>query len=406
MKSPKIVFVLGSLFLGCILFLLVVEDGTSISRGFWQRERASNHSSTAATKKQRTTFPMYRQNSKLSGRVKSIGGKFKKAWSFQGKSAFHAACALSENSVFCVDGKGTLYCLSRQDGKKSWQLELGARVAGEPLLLGEKGKEHLYLATTKGRYLSVESVSGKILWQKKIDDKISAGMSFYLAHGETFLLLSCHDGYLYSLAAETGETQWKADAGEPVNATPALVDETIIFGCCDGKLRFVSTEGKEIRKVELGSYLPSSPAIEGVVVYTATHGGKVVALKAIDGQKVWTFTDKRAEDFLAPPAISKDYVVVADQRGNLFVIEKKKGSLVRMLTLSGDVSSEPVVDHEKVVIADKDGFVHCFALSTGKELWKLSLGSSVIAPLTLCDEELYVGDKDGFLTQYLGDSSE
>ncbi len=398
MTFVKVVFLFGLVALGCSLFYLLPESNN--------QPAVAQKKGVQRTSGPKTSWPMYRQKRKLSGRVKHIPSAFKKAWHFQGKSTFRASAILSQREVFCADNKGNLYCLLRENGTLLWSIKLDGPVTAEPLFIGSSKGGRLFIGTSRGQLRAVDVKSGKTLWQKSYEDKISAGCSFYRNGDKTYVLLSCHDGFLYSLLSTDGSLAWKVDVGEPVNATPAVEDGTIVFGCCDGKLRFVSTEGKEVRRMSLGSYLPSSPAIDDGVVYATTHDGLLIAIDLKSGKKLWTFSDERVEDFFAPPAIGDSTVVAVDKRGNVFIIDKSKGGLLKMFTLSGDVSSEPLVDRNSLLIGDKDGALYCFSLVSGKEPWKLNLGSPILAPLTLCDWELYVGDKDGFLTLYQGGTSE
>ena len=396
--TAKLVFTIGTIALVAALYFLFFH--------IEPKELANGKKSSATALKKRTMWPMYRKERVLAGRVKKIPQKLQKGWSFKASAAFRAGVVLSKTHLFCADGKGNLFCLSRQDGKKRWQRALGSRVTAEPLLLLSDGQGYLCVGTNGGTYFCVATESGKILWQKEFEDKISGGSSFYKDEEKIYLLLPCHDGFLYSLLLNDGSMVWKVDAQEPVNATPALADGRIIFGCCDGKLRFVSTLGKKSEPVDLGSYLPSSPAVDGAVVYVASHGGQLFAVHISSAKKLWSFTHNEVVEFFGPPAISKKHLAAIDKRGNLFLVNKTDGALARKITLDGDIASEPLVDDESVIIGDRDGNIYCYQLKNGEKAWQISSGSSILAPLTLCDDELYVADKDGFVTQYFGVKSE
>jgi outer membrane protein assembly factor BamB len=161
----------------------------------------------------------------------------------------------------------------------------------------------------------------------------------------------------------------------------------------------------------------STPATDGVKVYVASTDGKVMALDAAGGRKLWTYDvpgAKPGELNTSSPKVD-DSFVYAIFEDTLYAIDKQTGELkwqrkvgpiwtaeavcitggrvfvggyenaVALNAQDGSVLWEapvpglrsPVADGSHIYIACRDARVRCLDSSSGKLLWSIKLGFSL-----------------------------
>jgi len=108
------------------------------------------------------------------------------------------------------------------------------------------------------------------------------------------------------------------------------------------------------------------------MVLMGTARGEVIALSAADGSELWR--SAVGAEVLAPPAVSRDAVLVQTIDGRLQALEQDTGKLrwsydnqVPVLTLRG--TSTPVVDQEVVYAGFANGVLVALRAGNGEPIW-------------------------------------
>ncbi len=92
--------------------------------------------------------------------------------------------------------------------------------------------------------------------------------------------------------------------------------------------------GKEIKKIEVGSYIGNNIAADQGVAYVAHYGNKVAAFALGDGRQLWEFGE-RDFPFYAAPAVSGNWVIAGSRDKRVYGIDRAKGEREMGLSHAG-----------------------------------------------------------------------
>ncbi|MGB1581230.1 MAG: outer membrane protein assembly factor BamB, partial [Nevskiales bacterium] len=103
------------------------------------------------------------------------------------------------------------------------------------------------------------------------------------------------------------------------------------------------------------------------VVFAADEDGKVVALSADKGKRLWRVdVDKPLS---AGPGLAGDMVLVGTHDGEVLALDRRDGSQRWAIQLSGEVLAPPGGDGNIVVVRCFDGRIYGLAADSGQRLW-------------------------------------
>ncbi|MEE8118165.1 MAG: outer membrane protein assembly factor BamB, partial [Gammaproteobacteria bacterium] len=136
------------------------------------------------------------------------------------------------------------------------------------------------------------------------------------------------------------------------------------------------------------------PAVSASRVFAASADGKVVALQADNGRKIWEqkvksfYSKKEARNAFAEDVdvitggvgVGKDIIVVGTAAGELVALNQSDGSLAWRTRTSSEVLAPPQVDDDLVVAHTIDGKVGGYDSLDGERRW---IYSTSIPSLTL-----------------------
>ncbi|NLD35056.1 MAG: PQQ-binding-like beta-propeller repeat protein [Clostridiales bacterium] len=197
-------------------------------------------------------------------------------------------------------------------------------------------------------------------------------------------------GLLKCVDSDSMLTQWVFDTGDNTDASPALgFDEDGSLGLYTGTTVFTRTRragnafirridaltGREVWKVEVPAKfqdrelggVKASPvvgqnALSDLVIFTVnlTGDGKTATMLALDkqtGDEVWRH-ELAAPTVSSPVAVytasGEGYIVQADGKGVLSLLNGRTGEVLYTLDLEGDIDASPAVYNDVLVIGTSD----------------------------------------------------
>ena len=201
----------------------------------------------------------------------------------------------------------------------------------------------------------------------------------YLYTADTYGILQCID-------TNTMKAVWAIDAGDNTDAAIALdFDENGDLGLYTGNTaysrlknnkpvtlrRLDALTGDEIWKYEIkcvyskdqDSGLKASPLIgqnglSDLVIFTVNMAGSsktatMLAMNKITGQVIWQ-RELEANAISSPVAVynkdGKGWIIQADQKGRLYLLDGLTGQVKNTLALGGEVQASPAVYNDMLVI--------------------------------------------------------
>lgn len=117
------------------------------------------------------------------------------------------------------------------------------------------------------------------------DDRVAATAGFWgtAALYEDVVINSTNGGKLLALDRQTGEERWSIELTGPTWQSPVVVEDTLIYGDCDGVLRAYDVSDTTaappmLWEVRLGGCIEATPAVWDGRIYVGTRAGRIFAL--------------------------------------------------------------------------------------------------------------------------------
>jgi outer membrane protein assembly factor BamB len=245
--------------------------------------------------------------------------------------------------------------------EEHWHSEVS--YSGLNLLRPALTSDAVYGASAKGDLARFDRTNGKQVWSIKTGITISGGVG----SGEGLVLIGSDKGDVLAYD-ENGKLRWKSKVPSEVLSVPQVAAGVVIVRSGDGRIAALgAADGKR-----LWLYERSTPAlvvrshagitVQRGVAFAGFAGGKLVALKISDGSVLWE-------------------VAVSQPRGNT--------ELERI----SDITSDPVADDEQVCAIAFQGRVACYNVAQGSPLWNRDISSD--KGMMLLRKYLYISDAKG-----------
>ena len=245
--------------------------------------------------------------------------------------------------------------------EERWHGEVGG--SGLSLLRPALTSDAVYGASAKGVLVRLDRTTGKQVWRIKTGITVSGGVG----SGEGLVLIGSNKGEVLAYG-EDGKLRWSSKVPSEVLSVPQVAAGVVMVRSGDGRIAALdASDGKR-----LWLYERSTPAlvvrshagvtIQRGVAFAGFAGGKLVALNIADGLVLWEVT-------------------VSQPRGNT--------ELERI----SDITSNPVVDDEEVCAIAFQGRVACFDVAQGSPLWNRDISSD--KGMMLLRKYLYISDAKG-----------
>lgn len=161
-----------------------------------------------------------------------------------------------------------------------------------------------------------------------------------------------------------------------------------------------------VRQLDAGAW--ASPAAFAGTLYVATVDGRVHALRAADGELLWSWLG--TSPLYGQPLATEDSVYLVDSSNTLVALNRLDGHL-RWQTPLHDAgrpppstadptfnhrAASPVIDSKGILyVGSADQGLYAIRARNGRVVWRHEAGAPIYAPATLAGDRLLVGCFDG-----------
>lgn len=163
----------------------------------------------------------------------------------------------------------------------------------------------------------------------------------------------------------------------------------------------------------LGAPVWASPAVSDGIVYVAATDGRVHALRAADGEPVWTWSGPHP--FYGDALVTTDALYLVDEQSHLVALARADGTLLWRLELhQTDPASSvatpppnetfnhrtptPVIDTRGILyVGSTDRHLYAINAKSGRIVWRHATPAPLYAPVTLRGDDLIAACYDGTL---------
>ena len=327
-------------------------------------------------------WPLFRGNAGLSGYTPArLPDKPALLWSYRSEARAASSPVVYNQTAYWCDKRGQVYGVDIY-GNRCFAYDFATAVEAAPMIRDSA----LYIGRIDG-FLSALSLAGQdTLWNFETFGQISASPNMGSFEGRQAVVVGSYDNYLYCIDRENGQQIRRFESGYYINGAVALLqDNYFISGGCDAWLRIIDgSSGLPSDSLELDTYIPASPAIEGEYCYIADHSGNVYEIVIRNGKIIRSAKIVRATDdsgaFVSVPALSAHTLFVLSDDRRLYAIDRATGA-VRWKYLQKGASGEssPVVCGDKVVSCSRSGVVSLLDAAKGELLWEYDTGEQITA---------------------------
>ena len=299
-----------------------------------------------------------------NGRVTKIeASSGKRQWqAVLKKEKITAGVSVGGGLVLVATDQGVVYALNQSDGGIAWQAKLSSEILAAPVY----GSDIVVARTGDGKVYGLSPFNGEIQWtiSRQLPKLTLRGDSKPLIfQGVVFTGFS--DGTLAALEAKSGRALWDFPISFPrgtneidrladVDTDPLLVGEFIYVSSYQEITHALNISEQRIAwSVDVSSFHPL--AYDAAYLYISDKQGVVHQVDRGDGRKAWSQEGLRVFSVSAPVSLGP-YVLVADGKGLLYVMNKSDGSYAGRHKLGADtILGAPLVDSDTFIFIDSSG---------------------------------------------------
>ncbi len=280
----------------------------------------------------------------------------------------------------------------------------------------------VYVATGFGRVTALDAATGRVRWVQALQ---AAGTSApTVANGVVHVV--SRNSRAWAIEADSGRVRWvfsgiPAVAGFAGGAGAAVAPGSVIFPFPSGEVVSVFAEGGLERwsTIVAGARLGAAagrattdiggdPVVEGGVVYVGNVSGRIVALDAESGTRLWTATEGTTGGLW----LAGGSLFTVSDISELVRIDAGSGETVWRVPLPASVKGSwprravriahygPVVAGGRVIVASSDGLIRFFDPASGAPAGGLALPGGAASAPVVAGGVLYVVDRDGTLRAF------
>jgi outer membrane protein assembly factor BamB len=256
---------------------------------------------------------------------------------------------------------------------------------------------HLYYADGGGRVYAVSTATGSRDWQydARRGSAATPAVGPY-AHGTVYAAFLnplgsrgkvAADGAVVALAAGTGRVRWSAHVGAS-ETSPLLAEGRVFVGGWDGKVSALdAASGRRLWTFRTGGAVKGGLAAAGGLVYAGSYDGHVYALAAATGRPVWRASGSPQlfghGTFYATPVVAYGRVYVGSTDGRMYSFGARSGKLRWSHHTGGYVYGSAAVWHRLVLVGSYDHRFYAFDAATGAERWSFEADGPISGSATV-----------------------
>ncbi len=329
----------------------------------------------------------------------------------------------ADGRIFTLDSTAGLTAVA-STGEVLWRRDLtagferGGGVSGGGLAIASGV---LYATTGYGELIAMEPASGEELWRQRLNAGITAPTIV-----DNSIYVVSRDNQAWSLDPQNGRIRWQLPAGPADDAVlsggaaPAVTDRLVIFPFGSGEMVATlrlsgvrvwgTTVAGERRGVAYNSVndITGDPVIVGNTLYAGNQSGRVVAMNAASGERIWT----AQEGAYSPVMPVGGSVFFVSDRNELLRLDAETGEEIWGTELPLYVRDRerrrqavfthfgPILAGGNLVVASGDGSIRMFDPESGTQTGQIDLRGGAAAHPIVMDGTLYVVSGDGRLHAY------
>ena len=289
----------------------------------------------------------------------------------QGEGLFRLRPVIAGELIYAASSDGRVVAVERESGRKRWEQRLEKSLSGgvghyrDSLFLGTKDGELLRLSADDGELIWSTPVSGEVLAPPRGDGRV--------------VIVQTYDGKLHAYDHESAQRLWSYDSNVPVltlrgTSTPIINDNRVFAGFASGRVvafdartgsiewetRVAIPQGRS--EIERIVDIDGSMALVGGELYAATYQGKIAAIDARSGNRMW----QREISSFSGVSAGFGNVYAADDNGSVMAfLRNGQGLRWEQDALAYRELSRPTPVSSYLAVVDLEGYLHLLSQVDG-----------------------------------------
>ncbi|MDR1741688.1 MAG: PQQ-binding-like beta-propeller repeat protein [Synergistaceae bacterium] len=275
------------------------------------------------------------------------------AWISKGGFSVAGTPTVSDGLVVFAQGDGTITALAAADGSPLWRHSPGDDAADTVVDGTAIGGGMVFFARGDGRMVALDLKTGAPRWEYVSEGQLRSAPAF--ANG--LVLLGEQNGKFSAIDPASGRRIWGGGAGGPIN-TPASDGENVYFSSWDGSVHKVRIKGVVPQwNVNVGDSVTTPPFVANGRVLVGTARGRVEAISAGNGARLWTF-DTGGGSVSGAPLEADGLVFVGGGQGTFFVLDAATGAARFTFPTGGGINGSAAFAGGVVFLGSADGSIY------------------------------------------------
>lgn len=276
----------------------------------------------------------------------------------------------------------------------AWTNPVAREVLSEPVF-ARIGSKDAVLMSSNTEILAFDLESGKTLWSHECGSPMNASPA--VIGDSVYALLM--DAMIRRLSLADGALKKEYEQDFALEASPLVFDGRLVFEETSHSAQVVSSRlhafdpatETDAWHFDYAKGAGQAPSSDGERIFVASHEG-VRAVNAKDGTEAWAFAFPPAVRVYAPIVAGGVVTVIHGSYAPATVtaLDPKTGAVRWTRTAASRSSAPPAASSTELFAPMMDDKIHRFALADGAEAPPIELGSRSDARPVLSPERLYV----------------
>ncbi len=364
----------------------------------------------------RLTHPALGQNLTLAWRAGIGAGDGR-------KQRITAEPVVADGRIFTLDAAATVTAVGL-NGAVLWSRDLtpSSETAGEGSgggLAFDDGR--LFVTLGFGSLTALDPATGAEIWVQKFDAPVSSAPT--VQNGLVFVV--AEDSSAWAVDAGNGKLRWQLPgtpsvAGMVGGSGPALAGRLVILPFPSGEVQGALSDsgqpvwtanvaGKRVGRAYTGvPDITGAPVVVGEVIYIGNQSGRVAALEAGSGKRIWT---AREGAYSALLPVGGSLFLISDE-AKLVRLDAGTGAPIWSVDLPYFTADKvkkrkgvfahygPVLAGGRLIVASDDGLIRQFDPASGALIATVALPGPAATDPVVAGGVLYLVSTDGALQAF------
>ncbi|NBI36013.1 outer membrane protein assembly factor BamB [Xylella taiwanensis] len=350
--------------------------------------------------------------------------KVGKLWSVdlgkgEGRIAVRQHPAVVDGKVYAAAISGGVFALDLHTGKMLWKYVASQgrnakdnkksmpRLAGGPGV----GDGLVVIGTLDGQVIALNQSDGSEKWRANVPNEVIAAP----AVAQNLVFVRSNDGRVTAFDVATGKRRWFSERESPTltvrGNAPVIPGPDLLFvGNDDGTISALAMhDGRSLwvqsvaipegrSELERMADVDGVPVLEANTLYATSYKNETVAIDRSSGRMLWN----REHGGAGGVGVSSGYVVVADNAGTVWGLDKPTGSASwSQPALARRSLTGVAIQGDYAVVGDYEGYVHWLRLSDGALAARERSGNAaIVGQPVVADSVLLVQSANGKLAAF------